>query len=254
MKLNASFIALLIIFSISQSAFADVISIRADDWCSYNCEPKSKDPGYLIEIAKYIFESKGHTIEYKTMPWARAISETRRGEYIAIVGAYTDDAPDFIFTTPLGSSTMRFYGKKGHQWQYNGISSLKSIRIGVIRSYSYGEEMDQYIKGKDKTNDVQIVSTEHGLEQNIQKLLLGRIHVFAENEMVFQYQIKQKGYSINKFQDAGFISRDDVYIAFSPNSTKSSIYVEILNSGIKELRSSGKLKGILDKYGLKDWD
>ena len=33
--------------------YADVISIRADPWCPYNCDPKDERSGFMVEIAKF---------------------------------------------------------------------------------------------------------------------------------------------------------------------------------------------------------
>ena len=46
-------------------AAADTISIRGDMWCPVNCDPKAERPGYMIEIAREVFEPKGHKIDYQ---------------------------------------------------------------------------------------------------------------------------------------------------------------------------------------------
>lgn len=49
-------------------AYADVITLVADEWCPYNCTPDTDHPGFMIEIAQYAFEHAGHTIVYTTIP------------------------------------------------------------------------------------------------------------------------------------------------------------------------------------------
>ena len=39
---------------ISFTCLADEISLRADLWCPYTCDPQAKNPGFMIEIAKEI--------------------------------------------------------------------------------------------------------------------------------------------------------------------------------------------------------
>ncbi|MBT5829568.1 MAG: hypothetical protein HOH77_05165, partial [Candidatus Latescibacteria bacterium] len=53
--------------TIQQSAHADEITLVADTWCPYSCDPSSDQPGILIEVAKIILEQAGHTVVYKEM-------------------------------------------------------------------------------------------------------------------------------------------------------------------------------------------
>ena len=58
---------------LNRPAFSDTISMRADVWCPYNCDPSSKDLGLAIEIAEYAFAKKGHKIDYQIFPWPRTV-------------------------------------------------------------------------------------------------------------------------------------------------------------------------------------
>ena len=232
---------------------AEVISIRADVWCPYNCAPGSDKPGYMIEIAQSILGPKGHTIDYQNMPWTRAIKQTREGKYSAIVGAYIEDAPDFVFAENLGSSTMTFYGQKGNTWRFKDIESLKAVKIGVVKDYAYTAEIDKYIADNSKTQLVQVAFGEDALETNIKKLFKNRIDVFIANEMVISYHIKQSGRAMSLFENCGVLSTDNVHIAFSPKIDASKSYVDLINKGVQDMRASGELKKILDKYGIADW-
>jgi polar amino acid transport system substrate-binding protein len=59
------------------SVQAQTISIRADYWYPMNGDPNSDKPGYMIDLAKAIFEPQGIAVDYQLMPWSRAIQETR---------------------------------------------------------------------------------------------------------------------------------------------------------------------------------
>ena len=49
----------MLVFSVLTAGFATAatITLRADSWGPYNEEPKSAQPGYMIEVAKLIFET-----------------------------------------------------------------------------------------------------------------------------------------------------------------------------------------------------
>ena len=45
-----------------------VVRLCADQWMPYNGDPADAKPGYVIELAKTIFEAKGLKVEYTVMP------------------------------------------------------------------------------------------------------------------------------------------------------------------------------------------
>ena len=80
------------------TAGAETLTLVADEWCPYNCTPGDEKPGFLVEIVKKVFEPQGFTVDYKIVPWARAIRDTRAGRYSAILGA--------ILTVGAASATV----------------------------------------------------------------------------------------------------------------------------------------------------
>src|SRR5262245_47560403 len=119
--------AILFAFLLLPSAYAAEVTLRADVWYPMNGEPNAANPGYMVEIAKESLAVGGHTINYQNLPWERAVTEVRAGKFDCVIGAYKDDAPDFIFPDEeLGRVGQAFYVKKGNSWRYNGdINSLK---------------------------------------------------------------------------------------------------------------------------------
>lgn len=234
------------------SAQADTITVVADTWCPYNCEPSSDKPGLLIEIARYGLEEKGgHTLEYKVLPWARAIEEARYGKYEGIVGAYKEDAPDFVF--PIDSqirSVDEAYVKAKDTWTFTEMKSLEEISIGVIRDYSYGKEVDSYVKKHlNDPSKIQVASGDDALPINVKKLLAGRIRAVIEDRAVMTYYLSQTK-SQNEIIPAGVLGGQPIFIAFSPKNPKSKEYALLYSQGLTELQSTGKLKEIMEKYSL----
>lgn len=246
-------IFLLVLFSIFFTAFAyaETITLRADIWCPYNCDTESDHPGFMVEIAKYAFKEAGFSVDYQLMNWARAIEETRRGNYDGIIGAYTTDAPDFIFPpNEQGQAVDIFYTPAASAWRYESISSLSGISVGIIMGYSYGDILDDYIQ---KNPDQFIVI--HGndaFERNIGMLFLGRTTAFIANQFVMNnYNIHHP--VSDHITESGIADIENVYIAFSPANPRSHTYAEILSKSMDELRTSGRLSKILFRYGLSDW-
>lgn len=236
------------------SAQAATISIVADEWCPYNCAPGGDKPGFMIEIAEKTLGAAGHTIDYKNMPWSRAIDESRKGKFDAIVGAAKDDAPDFVYPgEALGISGSIFAVRKGDTWKYTGIPSLAGHAVGVIQDYSYDDDFDKYVETNAKDSaKVQVAAGESALETNIKKLEAKRVDAIVEDHSVLNYALSQMG-KAGAFDVAGELGDSEVFIAFSPAKKESAEYAKILTDGLKKLRETGELKKILAKYGLEDW-
>lgn len=234
------------------SAAAETISIRADTWCPYNCVPGDK-PGYMIELARGAF-GQGYTIDYQTLNWARAIAETREQKFVAIVGAAKNDAEDFVFPdTPLGLSRSCFYTKTGSPWKYKDLGSLEGNAIGVIKDYTYGDEIDGYVKKHEKdAKRIDVVSGDNPLDINIKKLKAGRITAFIEDEAVMTYTLDSKKMS-GEMQQAGCVKETPLFIAFGPKNPKAKEYAKVLGDYVAKSRKDGSLGKLLAKYGLKDW-
>lgn len=248
------FLSFFISTTISALCFSQTIHLVADEWCPYNCEPESGKVGFMVETARIIFKRKGYKLKYTTLPWPRAITETRRGNYDGVIGALYTDAPDFVFPeNKQGSSRNCFYALNSSEWTYSDPESLKSIDLGVINSYSYGPALDKYIQNNLKKNVFQISGKDDLIKRLIKLMHLGRIDAFVEAETVMDYYLHEHFILKNNIRKVGCFSDPvGLYIAFSPKNDKSEQYARMLSEGIDHLRKSGQLAIIMKRYGLKN--
>lgn len=230
---------------------AEEISIVANEWCPYNCDPTSSEPGFLVEIAEYGLKRGGHEVRYSVLPWSRAVEETREGKHHALAGAYRSDAPDFVFPKEsMGYSSNHFYVLATSRWRFEDYSSLARISLGAIQGYTYAEELDAYIaENRGNASKVQLVSGEDALDRNIQKLMGGRIDAYIEDRWVIEHYLKKVG-KVGTLRSAGELPGEDIFVAFSPANPKSAVYAQLVDEGLRELRASGQLTAILGRYGV----
>jgi polar amino acid transport system substrate-binding protein len=235
----------------SVSAGADTISIRADSWFPMNGEPGSAKPGYMIELAEKIFSAAGHTVDYKLMPWERAVDSVRKGDFDCVVGAYKDDAPDFVYPQAVwGMDSTDFFKKADSSWTYTGLESLKGHKTGVLNGYAYGEEFDKFIVDNPTLFDG--IGANNGLENNIKKLQGGRIDIVVESPSVMGAKLKDMG--VTGVVSAGTLGEaTEMYIACSPAKASSKDYVKLIDEGTSKLVASGEFAKILASYGMSDW-
>jgi polar amino acid transport system substrate-binding protein len=248
-------ITLLAVIVLSVPAMAIEVVLVADPWPPFNCETDRDQEGYIVDVARAVFEAAGHEVTYKTVPWKRAIEGTRTGKYTGAIGASKTDAKSFVFPDEeLAQNLLTFYVRQDSSWRFEGAASLGSVSIGVAGGYDYRQWLNEYIQihgGNDRR--VQVVSGRSPLEQNLKKLLLGRIDVVVDTEAAIRYRAKTLGI-LEQIKSAGYgVEPAFIYIAFSPALSESHLLAKQLSDGIVKLRRSGQLKIILDRYGLVDW-
>lgn len=230
---------------------SETIIMMGDKWCPFNCDPKSAKVGYMVEVAKIIFERKGHNIDYQVNSWVKSIENVRNSKATALVATTKFDAPDFIYPNKsMGSNKDCFYVKAGDKWAYNSIEDLKAKKLGAVLGYAYSASITSYIHQNPKATVLG-----HGsnpLEMNLKNLDSGNVTVIVENPFVFNYFVEE-GKIGDKYEEAGCTEDNDLYIAFSPKNPRSKEFAKILTDGIEELRKDGTIDKIISKYSLKDW-
>ncbi|MCK5782825.1 MAG: transporter substrate-binding domain-containing protein [Desulfobacterales bacterium] len=264
-QLKYCFFTLSIFLIVSTFASAATIKLVADEWPPYNTKPKTycKNTdtkklceGYMVDIAREVFEKHGYTVEYYIMPWKRAMQEVMNGNLQGLIGADYNDGKGFVFPeTEMAINTLSFYVKKGNPWRFDGESSMKQVSLGTIKGYGYREWLYNYIQNhKEDYNLVQEVTGNAALKTNLKKLVHGRVDVIVDSEATIRYEAMQMGY-LGEIEPAGYGTLENkIYIVFSPQDSRSEIDAKILSAGIKELRENGRLAEILNRYGLTDWE
>jgi polar amino acid transport system substrate-binding protein len=210
----------------------------------------------MVEVMKEIFGAKGVEIDYQLMPWDACLKTVEKGRFDAVIGTDDEEAPNLLFPDEsFGKYQSAFYVKKGTPWSYKGIDSLKQIRLGVIDGYVYGGDLDKYLESDPGSDKVFTIKDEDALPNLLKMLKAGRIDAVVENMPVVEYALRAENFQRGEIVYAGSddINFYDLFVAFSPSKATSKKYAKIFDDGIKELRSSGKLKEILAKYGLEDW-
>ncbi len=235
---------------------AETIRIRADEWLPYNGPSNQKPPGYMIEMAKAIAKTAGHTIDYRHMPWEDALEGVRVGSFDCVVGATRADAPDFSFPTQnWGLSSVAFYVLNESKWKYDGIASLEGVKLGVVPDYSYSDELDPYIEthGDDPARVVQVSGAGRVTMNAASRLVSRKIDVFLEDPNVMRETLRTLELDQRIVERGRAKEGDPIFIACTPADPRGATYAKLFAEGTHALRASGELATILAKYGIDDW-
>lgn len=244
--------------ALATPALADDIRIRADPWLPYSGGSEMNPAGYMVDMAKAIAEANGHTIQYRTMPWANALEVVREGKADCVVGAYLSDAEGFAFPeVGWGPSGNVFWGLAEQPWRFDGVGSLDAVKVGVIEEYSYGDELDAYIEQhKADANRLEVVpAVGRGIVRLLARLIGKRVDAIIEDRNVLAYALEQSKMEPGRIISLGETGEpESVYIACTPAHPRGQQYADLFGKGTAQLRASGKLAEILARYNLKDWE
>lgn len=240
------------IFCLLQAAQADVITLTGDHHCPYVCDPRSGKSGFIIDLASDIFASRGHRVRYIPAPWGRAIQQVRKGLIVGLAGVQRRDVPDLIYPdNEQAFMQIAFFANHHDAWRYTGIASLFKVTLGITHGRGYGE-MNSYIDKYKKTTKIFSLTGSNTTGRNIALLAQGRFDVMIEDSATMAFNLKLNNHPA-QIKNAGRLSGENLYIAFSPKHPKAHHYARLISMQIPQMRRSGQLADILKPYGLSDW-
>ncbi|EGB15522.1 extracellular solute-binding protein family 3 [Pseudodesulfovibrio mercurii] len=229
------------------------VVVVADSWMPYNGTPGSAREGYAVEILRAVFETRGFTVDYRELPWKRAVRDVRSGQADILIGVTPDELPDFIYPkTSLGRSELCFFTMDSG-WRFTGPQSLTGVVTGYVQGHNYpGWFMEAIGRSPERFHAL------HGQDAFARMLAMlaeGRVQVIPGNRAVVDYYVQQAGLEGQVFvAGCSETGAHELFFGLSPaNMPKSRLLADILDQGVYTLRNTGQLNHLLIKYGLKDW-
>ena len=230
-------------------SFAQTVVVAADEWFPMNGEPNNDRPGFMIELATQALALQNIKLDYRVVPWERAIIQARQNKIDCIVGAAKEEVPDFVFgQEEFALDAMTFFVNDGDNWQFNTVESLNNRKVGSISGYKYGEPFDSWIE-----KNGYVLAGNNALDRNIKMLQTKRIDTIIESELVMGAKLQSLN-ATEYVKSAGNTGTlEYLYLACGPDNPNSSTIVKSLDEGIRTLRKRGHVQEIMYRYGLSDW-
>ncbi len=243
---------IILILLVYSSSYSDELIFTSDDFCPYYCA-NEKENGIIGDIVKHIFESKGHKVSFRTIPWSRI--KKSMNLYTGVLAMIKTKSFDFVYPEEEASVAKAcFYVKKGSKWHFEGINSLKNIRIGLVQDYEY-DALGPEFKAFRSANKhmIQYLTGKNANILNFKKLIYDRFETTLNDRNITSYILKKLDIK-DQIAEAGCLDSEVIlYVVFPTSHLKSHVYAKMFDKGIRDLRNSGKLDLILAKYGVNDW-
>ncbi len=147
----------------------------------------------------------------------------------------------YDFSEPIFVEEIAVYYNKINSKGIAGIGDLKGKRVGVIRGWSYGDEIDSL--GSEKYFIAEAVSSD---VSNFKKLQLGRIDaLFTIREVGLNFV--GRGDFSDIVESGLVVKKNKSYIAFSKKYDNSDL-IRRINFSINRLKNNGTISRSVNRY------
>lgn len=227
-------------------AWPQKIIAAADAYPPY-MDPAHPKQGISLQIVRAAYATQGYVIDMHFVPWARAMNGVKNGEYDILPNAWwTQERARFLlYSEPYMQSEIKFIKRKGDPFEYHGLGSLTGKTVGIVKGYGYGDEF------LNSTNFARPEVSE--ILQNVKKLVLGRIDLTLDDEIVARWIIKHRAPSLMQsieFTQNG-LSSQQMHVTSSLENPRHQTIIDAFNKGLATIKANGTFDNILRENGLK---
>jgi len=236
-------IASLFLFS-AQILFSADLTILTENLPPLNYVKDDELVGPSVEIVKEIQRRVGSYEKIQVYPWARAYKVALEDENVVLFSTTHTKERDhkFKWVGPLATKRDILVAKKSLGIRINSLDDAKKVgRIGTLRD----DTREILLKSHGFTN-LEPVSDE---QLNAQKLVLGRIDLWAYKIPGLRTVCDLAGVDHNALEEVYHLRKIDVSIAFS-KKTSDSIVKEWRNA-FDEMLADGTVMRIRRKWNDK---
>ena len=243
MKKRQFIIVAAVLLFFSPSLHAVELMILTEDLAPLNFVKEGVLIGPAVEIVQEIQRRVESRAQIQVYPWARAYKIALEEENIVLFGmAETEERQDkFNWIGPIATKTDIFVAQKGSGIKINSLEDAKKVqRIGTLRD----DTKEIFLKRHGFQN---LVST-HDDQKNAQKLVLGRIDLWATKKPGFKTICELAKINYHEIEEVYSIRELHISIAISKKT--SSLIVKKWKAAFNEMSADGVVMQIQKKWNL----
>lgn len=238
------------------------ISFSVEDYCPYICinEHNGKrnfanNPGYVIEILNKTFPTDEYKITYHKHPWQRGIFEIYKGSINGIALTAKEDAPDLVYPNVAQAiSEGCFYARNGDVHTHlDKNDELEDKMLGLTLGYEDTEPLYSYLNKHIAAEKIIFLTGQRSFSRLLDMLKRDRVDLIYEDTNVAAYEIANAGLKQQVSAYHCLKQQLPLYVSFSAALSNSEDLARLLTKSVKQLRKSGELSAILQKYNMQDW-
>jgi polar amino acid transport system substrate-binding protein len=232
-----------ILFSLLSSG--EEIAISVGNYPPYLDESK-ENMGFMSEIVFQAFSKTKLVPVVEFKPWKRIEEiEITKNNKVSFGWIKTQQRQaKWLYSDNIMRSSIVFITNKNNGFTWQSLSDLKPFHIGVSRGYQYGNEFEAY-KHQLKIQEV------NSDEQNIRKLVMGRIELFPVDPYV-STEIIRNSLSLKEASQLRLILEpalvdETMHLVCAKTNNQCEEILDNFNQGLATIKDNGVLKSILDR-------
>ncbi|MCK8102295.1 substrate-binding periplasmic protein [Pseudoalteromonas sp. 2CM36K] len=220
------------------------LNISSGEWPPFLSE-SLPHKGVVAHLITDIFAQANIKVNFTFLPWPRAYHDTINDKYAATAVWMFEQqrAEDYFYSEPVLNERFVFFYHKQRPFDWQNLNDLKGLLLGGGLAYSYGKEFDK--AADEGLFDMSRVST---TEQNFQRLAMGRIDAFAEEQSVGYHilagQLPTIKNAIVHHPRPLLINKS--FVMFPKNNKHSKQRLEIFNRQLLKFKQSGRYQAYFD--------
>lgn len=238
--LRALFLHLMLVLGSAPARAAEPLLVLVDAGnppFMYNAGGVDTAAGVYPAMLYAAFARAGVPVVVKAAPWKRAMLELEHGA-AGLGGIYKNDerAAKFDYSDPIFVERIAVFYNTQNPIDFHTIRDLFGKRVGVIRGWSYGDDMDLARK-----NDHVAVEEVNGDQQNFKKLASGRLDavlaIVESGERMLEEGAGELGYI--KMSNT-LLASNPAYLAFAKKANQSD-GLKLFNKAMAAMKKDGSL-------------
>jgi len=247
LRLACTALLLVVLSPDTHGATAKKVVLATGEWPPYSSE-HMEGHGIFTTIVTAVFAEMGVTPVYRFYPWKRAEHEVRKGHaFAAFPYIITPERfAEFTFSESIAFNSGRlFYDTRRYPEGivFHDMNDLSHYRIGGSLGYWYEEVFKKH------GIPIDYAQTD---EQNIHKLLMGRIDLVPLDEAVGLYLIRKlHPDKVNRFAFAEKpLNQDSLHLMISRTYPGSSTLTRQFAAALERIKTNGVYERTCNRYGI----
>lgn len=195
--------------------------------------------GLAPDVVRQLFRELGHEVRTEAVGnWKRCLLEVQEGRIDIVVGAYrtAERAKQLAYSTrPLIADPIVLFVRRDRQFAFSRWSDLEGKTVGLLLGDSFGDRFDRFADARLK---VERVSSS---EQNVRKLVLGRIDFMPVGLQTWHLQGQRLGYGDEIMRLPEPLVTEHYHVAVRRGSRLEPL-LERIDMRLREMHEDGSLQ------------
>ena len=228
------------------TANAQAITVVADEWPPFS-GAKLHNKGISLDVITAVLKRAGYDVTTEVLPWARIMDGAKQGEF-DIVGSlfYDPEIEQFMtYGDAYFETDVRFVQRKGGDYRYTDLDSLRSQSIVVGDGFLYADDFDR----ADYLNKIVVTTALQG----VRMVAYDRADLTLDSAEVIEHAINTEAPELAERIE--FVSNPlatrEIRMAVRNNLPGKDKLVADFNQTLKEMRADGSLDTLLAKHRAK---